>query len=307
MKTYKIVLAGGNGYLGNVLMNYFDRSTHEIVVLSRKPVAEKENVRCVLWDGKTTGSWTSALEGADLLINFCGKNVNCRYTEANRREILQSRLDPTNALGAAIALLAQPPACWINISSATIYRHAEDRAQTEDDGEIGYGFSIDVCKQWEACFFGQPTPSTRKIALRLGIVLGRSDGAFPRLLNLSRFGLGGSLGTGTQYISWIHEQDAAACIEWLWKTDGCTGVYNATAPDPVPQHAFMKALRSAVGVPFGLGLPAWLLEIGAWFIGTETELLLKSRWVLPERLQLGGYVFRYPALAPTLRDLIAIR
>lgn len=205
MKKQKIILAGGQGYLGKVLSRFYEAAGADVVVLGRKPGAG--NSRCITlqWDGKTPGRWIEELENADLLVNLCGKNVNCRYTEKNKAEILSSRLEPSHLLNHVLARLKNPPPCWINISSATIYRHAEDRAQGDYNGEIGYGFSIDVCKAWEAAFFKEEIPGIRKVALRLGIVLGREDGAFPRLLNLTRFGLGGKLGTGHQYISWIHE------------------------------------------------------------------------------------------------------
>lgn len=307
MKKCKIVLAGGQGYLGTVLCRYFQARATEIIVLGRKKVASNGKLRYVVWDGKTPGAWVDELEQTDLVINLCGKNVNCRYTDLNKEEILNSRLEPTQTLGRAIQLLKEPPACWINISSATIYRHAEDYAQTDSAGAYGYGFSVDVCKAWEQCFFSLPTPHTRKLALRLGIVLGRSDGAFPRLLNLARLGLGGKQGAGSQYISWIHEQDAARAIEWLFDHPALEGTVNCTAPNPVPQKSFMQALRKAVGQPIALSTPVWLLELGAYIIGTETELLLKSRWVVPEKLLASGFKFQYATHPIAIHELLANR
>ena len=307
MKYNKIVLAGGNGYLGNVLAEYYRHLAREVIILSRKPREQKENVTTILWDGTTKGSWVQALEGADLLVNLCGKNVNCRYTDKNKKEILDSRIIPTRLLGDVISSMQNPPAVWINIASATIYRHAEDHAQDEQHGEIGYGFSIDICKAWEEAFAQAKTPLTRKITLRLGIVLGRSDGVFPRLLNLVKFGLGGKQGDGQQYVSWIHEQDFAACTEWLLQHKECNGVYNCTAPVPVKNTIMMKAIRKAYGMPLGLPAPAWLLEIGALLIGTETELILKSRWVIPARLQQEGFTFGYTHAEHAIHDLLSIR
>lgn len=305
MKYRKIILAGGNGYLGNVLVGYYRNIAEEIIILSRKDIPGNGNVRTIVWNGIDEGELASELEGAELLINLCGKNVNCRYTEKNKTEIIASRVNPTLLLGKAIAKLQNPPELWINITSATIYRHAEDRPQDEATGEVGYGFSIDVCRKWEETFFETITPDTRKIALRMGIVLGRSDGAFPRLLNLVKFGLGGQQGDGQQYVSWVHEQDAAKCTEWLMQKKEMSGVVNCTAPEPVKNAEFMKLIRNAYGMPLGLPSPAWLLEMGAVVIGTETELILKSRWVFPSRLVNAGYSFIFPKAEHAIKDIIA--
>ncbi|SMD15465.1 TIGR01777 family oxidoreductase [Pedobacter nyackensis] len=307
MRYNKIVLAGGNGYLGQVLADYYRNLATEIVILSRKPALPKGNVKTIVWNGIDEGEWKDALEGSDLLINLCGKNVNCRYTEKNRQEIISSRINPTLLLGNVIAKLESPPELWINITSATIYRHAEDHPQDEETGEIGYGFSINVCRQWEQAFFETNTPRTRKIALRMGIVFGRSDGAFPRLLNLVKFGLGGRQGDGQQYVSWIHEQDAAKCTEWLLEHKELSGVINCTAPEAVKNTKLMKLIRTSYGVPFGLPSPAWLLELGAVFIGTETELILKSRWVEPRHLTDSGYSFIFPKVEHAVKDIISLR
>ncbi len=304
MKYNKVVLAGGNGYLGKVLSNFYKPLAKKIIILSRKNQTANGNVETVLWDGCTEGEWKKSLNGADLLINLCGKNVNCRYTDKNKAEIINSRTVPTALLGVAIAAIENPPKLWINVTSATIYRHAEDRPQDEETGEIGYGFSIDVCKQWEETFFNTKTPLTRKIALRMGIVLGREDAAFPRLLNLVKYGLGGMQGDGQQYVSWVHEQDAAKCTEWLMNHDEINGVINCTAPEPVKNAQFMKIIRNVYGAPFGLPAPSWLLEIGAKVIGTETELILKSRWVLPKRLLDSGYNFLFTKAEHAVKDLL---
>jgi uncharacterized protein len=305
--TYKkIILAGGNGYVGNVLANYYRNLAGEIVILSRTPKPADGNIRTILWDGKTAGEWGNELEGANLLINLCGKNVNCRYTPANRAEIINSRIIPTTLLGNVIEKLDNPPQLWINVTSATIYRHAEDRPQDEENGDIGYGFSIDVCKQWEDTFFKAHAPKTRKIALRMSIVMGSDGGAFPRLLNLVKLGMGGKQGDGKQYVSWIHEQDVARCTQWLLDNKEINGVVNCTAPNPVKNETLMATLRNAYGIPVGLPAPAWLLEIGALLIGTETELILKSRWVLPKRLTDAGFTFMFPKLDHAVKDILSI-
>ena len=306
MKYNKIILAGGNGYLGKVFAEYYRNLAFEIIILSRRTAANQGNITTLVWNGVDEDTWKDSLEGADLLINLCGKNVNCRYTEKNKAEIIDSRINPTKLLGDVIANLQSPPKLWINITSATIYRHAEDRAQDEETGEIGYGFSIDVCRQWEQTFFKTSTPQTRKIALRMGIVLGSRDGAFPRLLNLVKFGMGGRQGDGQQYVSWVHEQDAAKSTEWLMQHKEMEGVINCTAPEAVRNAEFMKLIRDAYGVPFGLPSPAWLLEMGAVVIGTETELILKSRWVAPKRLVDSGYSFIFPKAEYAIKDIISI-
>lgn len=306
-KFKKIVLAGGSGYLGTVLAKHYSDLATEVIILSRHQIAGKGNIRCEIWDAKTKGSWTGCLTDADLLINLCGKNVNCRYTEQNSAEIIASRVVPTNLLNEVVSEMEHPPKVWINVTSATIYRHAEDHGQTETAGEIGYGFSIDVCKKWEASFFDVATPKTRKIALRMGIVFGRADGAFPRLLNLVKFGLGGKQGDGKQLVSWIHEQDAALCTQWILENESLAGVINCTAPNVVSNEVLMQTIRSAYGVKFGLPCPTWLLSLGAWLIGTETELILKSRWVTPQVLFDSGFKFQYPELPIAVRDLLSLR
>jgi len=306
MKYKKIILAGGNGYLGGVLADYYRNLADEIIILSRSPKAQNGNIRTLLWDGKTEGDWVNQLEGAEMLINLCGKNVNCRYTKTNRDEIVNSRILPTRLLGRVVEKLQNPPQLWINLSSATIYRHAEDRPQDEATGDIGQGFSVDVCKQWEATFNESSTPKTRKIALRMGIVLGMADSAFPRLLNLVKFGLGGKLGNGKQYLNWVHEHDAVKCTEFLLQHTGLDGTINCTAPVPMQNAAFMASLRKACGIPFGLPTPGWLLSIGMAIVGSETELLLKSRWVIPRRLLDAGYQFQFSEAEYAIKDLLSV-
>ncbi|WP_295794241.1 TIGR01777 family oxidoreductase [Mucilaginibacter sp.] len=304
MKYKKIVLAGGNGYLGTVLAGYYKDKAEEIVILSRHEKQTDDNVRTVTWDGKTAGKWTAELVNADMLVNLCGKNVNCRYTEKNKAEIFASRLQPTELLGQVIHDLYEPPKLWINLSSATIYRHAKDRPQDEETGEIGTGFSVDVCNAWEAAFNKYATPKTRKVALRMGIVLGRSDSVFPRLLNLVKLGMGGMQGNGEQYVSWVHEHDAARSTEWLMEHPGLNGIVNCTAPIPVKNAELMHIIRKTYGMPLGLPAPKWLLEIGSVVIGTETELILKSRWVLPKRLLDSGFKFEFETAEAAVNDIL---
>jgi uncharacterized protein (TIGR01777 family) len=307
MKYQKIILAGGNGQLGKALANHYKDEAEQVIILSRKPAAENNNIKTLVWNGRTVGDWAKELESADLLVNLCGKNVNCRYTKENREEIVRSRLEPTRLLGKVVDGLINPPKLWINAASATIYRHAEDRPQDEETGEIGYGFSIDVCKKWENTFFDIETPQTRKVALRISIVLGHNEGALPRLINLVKTGLGGHQGNGQQYVSWVHEQDVVKCTEWLLQHPEINGVLNCTAPNPIKNTDLMKELRHACGIPFGLPAPAWLLEMGAAMIGTETELILKSRWVLPKRLLDAGFQFQFAKVEHAIDDILSIR
>ncbi|HEV7330046.1 MAG TPA: TIGR01777 family oxidoreductase [Flavisolibacter sp.] len=303
----RIVLAGGSGYLGRVLARYFSGKAKEIIILSRKkasvPIA---NCRTMIWDAATRGDWEKALDSASLVVNLCGKNVNCRYSTRNKAEIFRSRLEPTALLGKAIAEATNPPQCWINIASATIYRHAEDRPQDEQDGELGTGFSVEVCQAWEETFWQAETPATRKAVLRVGLVLGREDGVFPRLKRLTTSGLGGHQGNGQQMVSWIHEQDFARVVDWIF-AHGKTGVYNCTAPEAVTNRTLMKMFRKSMGIPVGMVTPQWLLEIGARIIGTETELVLKSRWVQPKRLLDEGFQFQFALAEHAVHEILSAR
>lgn len=306
----KIILAGGTGFLGKSLQQFYCNSNNEIVVLSRSinTLAKRDytckQVRMAYWPNKLNAdhSWMQELEGADLVINLAGKNVNCRYTDANKKEILDSRVNATEALAEAIRQCARKPKLWINLSSATVYRHAEDRPQNEFTGEIGDGFSEDVVRAWEKAF-AQNVGDVRKVTMRLGIVLGKSDGVIPRLKNLVRLGLGGKHGNGKQLVNWIHLHDFLNCVEWFRTNPEATGAYNIVSPNPVTNSEMMKTLRKSMSMPFGLPAPEWMLEIGAWLIGTETELLLKSRWVEPKRLVDEGYKFQFPDILMTLNDL----
>lgn len=307
MKYNKIVLAGGSGHLGKVLANYYKDKATEIVIFSRKAKAPQQNIRTVKWDAQTKGDWAKELVNADILINLCGKNVNCRYTPENKAEIIASRVIPTELLGITIKQMTEPPKLWINMSSATIYRHAEDRPQDEETGEIGYGFSIEVCKAWEGAFDKYDTPNTRKVNIRMGIVLGREGSVFPRLLNLVKIGFGGKQGNGKQYIAWVHEHDAARSTEYFAEHEELSGTFNCTAPVPIKNAEMMATIRRLYGMPFGLPAPQWLLAIGAIVIGTEPELILKSRWVVPKRLLDAGFTFQYRTAEEAVGDILSIR
>jgi uncharacterized protein (TIGR01777 family) len=271
--------------------------------------------RVVSWDGATPGGWISELEQSDVCINLAGRSVNCRYTPANRSIIYQSRIQSTRLLSQVLSSLNRAPRLWVNASTATIYRHALDRAMNEAEGELGgnepgapdtWNFSIDVAKGWEEAFFSTPTPLTRKIAMRSAITLSPDrGGVFDVLLGLVRHGLGGTQGPGTQFVSWIHEADFVRAIDLLIAQEGFSGVVNLASPNPLPNRDFMRALRDAWGIRFGLPNPEWIIEIGTWLMRTESELVLKSRRVVPGRLLAGGFQFLFPEWPSAARELVS--
>jgi uncharacterized protein (TIGR01777 family) len=258
------------------------------------------------WDGATVGDWAKYFEGAAAVINLAGRSVNCRYNERNKREIYDSRLHSTRVIGEAIAACVKPPAVWINSSSATIYRHALDRDMDEESGEIGTGFSVDVCRQWERVLDEAAAPHTRKVALRAAMVCGRQKGGVMDALRaLTTKGLGGTAGKGNQYVSWIHEEDFARAIAWILECEALSGPVNCSAPHPLPNAEFMRLLRCAFHRPIGLPAAAWMLEIGAVVLRTETELLLKSRRVVPRKLLESGFSFHYPHWREAVQEIAA--
>lgn len=289
----KAVIAGGTGFIGTYLKEKYERLGYRVYIISR----QSEHIQ---WDD--TYSMKDALDGAKLVINLAGRSVNCRYTEANKREIFNSRTETTEALGWAIEACSTAPELWINASTATIYRHAEDRPMTEDGGEIGRGFSVAVAKAWEDSFFSFQLPDTRQVALRIAIVLG-DGGVMEPYRKLVRYGLGGKQGNGRQMFSWIHIEDLYRTIRFMQHRDELSGVFNASAPNPVANKQWMNELRQSMNRRAGLPATKWMLETGAAALRTETELILKSRWVVPERLVHEGFRFRYPALKNALADL----
>ena len=301
----RIIIPGGAGFLGRHVSAYFAAQGYDIVVLTRSPKPNNTAVRQVAWDGATLGAWASEFDGAAAVINLAGRTVNCRYTKKNKREIYDSRLRSTAVIGAAIAQCAAPPPVWINSSSATIYRYAEDRAMDEDTGEIGTGFSVDVCQQWERVLAGATTPHTRKIALRAAMVFGHGDdGPYAMFHRLVRWGLGGTMGSGNQYISWIHIADFTRALAWLIAHDELAGAINLSSPNPMPNREFMRAFREVCHQPIGLPATHWMLELGAFFLRTETELPLKSRRVVPRRLLESGFHFDFPTVREALDHLV---
>lgn len=307
----KLVIGGGSGQVGTLLARAFHQEGHEVVVLSRRPKGAAWRV--VGWDAKTLGDWTAELEGAAAVINLAGRSVNCRYTRRNRRLIKESRVRSTRIVGEAIAGASLPPRVWLQASTATIYAHRFDAGNDEATGILGgsepsapdtWRFSIDVAASWERAAEESVTPRTRKVLLRSAITLSPDPGGiFDTLLRLVRYGLGGRAGDGRQYVSWIHDQDFVRAVHWLIEQDELEGPVNVAAPNPVPNFEFMRTLRGAWGTPFGLPATRTLLEIGSLFLRTETELILKSRRVVPGRLSRSGFVFRFPTWTEAAEDL----
>lgn len=291
---HKIVIAGGTGFIGKYLSQQFREDGADVQIIARSGT--------VKWTDKD--AIHRALDGSDLLINLAGKSVDCRYTERNKKEILDSRVDTTIMLGEALKKCIHPPKLWINSSTATIYRHAEDHGMTEAAGEIGEGFSVNVARSWEEAFFNYNKLPTRLIALRMAIVLGKNGGVLLPLKKLVKYGLGGNQGNGKQMFSWLHAEDLYRIILFLKDHKELTGVFNASAPVPIANEVLMRSFRRQLLKSVALPAPSWLLNIGAVIIRTETELVLKSRWVLPERLLKEGFKFRFNAIGNALQDLL---
>ncbi len=307
----RIVLAGGSGFLGRALAAHFQTLGYEVVILTRSPRQMVGNIREVGWGTKTLGAWARELEGAEVIVNLTGKSVNCRYTKRNRKEIIDSRVNSTRVVGEAIAKCKEPPRVWLNSSSATIYKHSFDTPMDESSPtgatpEAKDEFSIEVIEQWERALNEARTPRTRKVALRTTMVLGNAkNSVVPVLTRLSRLGLGGKMGSGRQFVSWIHQQDFCRAVEWIVAHENLSGHINITAPNPIPNREMMKIFRKVCGAPFGLPATEWMLELGAFLMRTETELILKSRRVVSRRLLELGFEFRFPNFADAVRDLVS--
>lgn len=305
----RIILAGGSGFLGSALVKHFCALGRDVVVLTRSPKSRAHGVREVAWDTRTLGDWTSELDGADVMVNLTGRSINCRYTENNRRVIIASRVDSTRVVGEAIRRAAKPPRVWLNSSSAAIYQHTFDTPMDENGAtgatpEAKDDFTIEVVRQWERALGEARTPETRKVALRTTMVLGNDrNSAFPMLRRLARFGLGGRMGSGRQFVSWIHELDFCRAVEWLVQRDEVSGPVNLSAPNPLPNAEMMRLFRRVCGVPLGLPAFKWMLEVGALLLRTETGLILKSWRVVPGKLLTSGFHFQFPELEAALRDL----
>lgn len=309
MDRKKIVIAGGSGFLGRTLAHWYGDRGADVTILTRGGTA-LHPARAVRWNGETVGEWVRRLEGADALINLAGRSVNCRYTRANRRRIMDSRVRSTRVLGVAVNQCKKPPAVWLNAGTATIYKHTYGEPHGED-GEIGASpeakdaFSIEVAKAWEGEFGQASTPNTRKTVLRAAMVFGREPGGvFEVLRRLTSMGLGGRMGHGRQYVSWIHAEDFCRAVDWLIERPDAAGAYNLAAPHPVTNADMMALFRQSLGAPIGLPATRWMLEIGAFIMRTETELILKSRRVVPARLLNEGFAFNHPRMEDALAELV---
>ena len=308
----KVVIPGGSGQVGTVLARAFHQRGDEVVVLSRA----QTNVhpwRVMKWNGETLGDWAAEIEGSDTVINLAGQSVNCRYTAENRRILIDSRVKSTRVVGQAIAQANKAPRVWLQASTATLYAHRYDAPNDEATGIIGgsepdapdtWRFSIDVVKKWERELNAAATPNTRKVLMRSAIVMTPDRGGpFDMLLRLVRFGLGGRFGDGKEFVSWIHDQDFVRTVEWLIQHEELAGPVNLAAPNPLPNSEFMQILRKAWGIPFGLPATEWMLELGAFVLRSETELMLKSRRVIPTRLLGSGFTFEFPTWTEAAREL----
>ncbi len=306
----RIVLPGGTGQVGAVLDRALTAAGHEVVVLSRRPTRPGQ----VLWDGRSLGAWAEAVDGSDVVVNLAGRSVSCRYTPENLRAMMDSRVDSARVVGEAVAAATRPPRVWLQMSTATVYAHRFDAPNDEASGVIGgtepavpgyWAYSVEIARAWEREQEMADTPHTRKIALRSAMVMSPDrGGVFDVLSWLARFGLGGPVAGGAQYVSWIHDRDFVRAVEFLVDREDITGPVNLAAPSPVPQRTLMRALRKAWGVPVGLPATKWMAEIGAFVLRSDTELLLKSRRVVPGRLLDAGFGFDHPEWSRAAADLV---
>ena len=314
MQALRIVIPGGTGHIGHFLARHFHGLGHHVTVIARHP--KPAEWRMVRWNASEPGEWAAAIDGADVVINLAGRSVNCRYTESNQREIRNSRVFTTGLIAEAIMRASQPPRIWLNASTATIYRHSVDKSMNESSGEIGgqesdappkWRFSIEVANAWESALFARELPRTRRVALRSAMVMSPDPGGpFDVLLNLVRWGFGGPAGSGRQYVSWIHDVDFVRAIEFLIAHDELAGAVNIAAPHPLPNRKFMNCLRQSWCTSYlGLPAPSWLLPLGSMILRTETELILKSRRVVPQRLLDAGFDFHFPNWRGACADLVA--
>ncbi|MBG6094660.1 TIGR01777 family oxidoreductase [Nocardioides luteus] len=311
----KIVIPGGTGQVGGVLRRAWSTRGHEVVALSRHPEQLEAGVRHRVWDGRTIGPWAEEIDGADVVVNLAGRTVSCRYTEANLKQMMDSRVESTRVVGEAIARAAHPPNVWLQMSTATIYAHRFDAPNDEATGIIGgdepdvpgyWEFSTRIAKSWEAEQAAAATPHTRKVALRSAMVMSPDKGGvLDVLLTMARLGLGGPVAGGEQFVSWIHERDFVRACDLLIERADISGPVNLAAPVALPQRELMRVLRKEAGMPIGLPATAWMAEIGAWVMRSDTELLLKSRRVAPGRLLEAGFEFELPEWEAAARDLVA--
>jgi len=301
-KPQRVVLAGGSGFLGTRLAEELTARNYDVVILTRKPRQSSGPVRERPWDGQTLAEWATELDGATAVVNLAGRSVNCRYTPENRRDINESRVQSTNVIGAAIARCALPPPVWVQASSLALYGDAGERV-CDESAQPGEGFPVETCLLWERAFNDAVTPRTRKVALRIGFALDAGRGALSTLERLVRCFLGGTVGNGRQYISWIHWRDLNAMFLWAIERNDLTGIFNATAPNPVTNAEFMRELRRVLHRPWTPPAPAPLVHIGSWLMRTEASLALTGRRCAPRRFLASGFPFAFNELRPALAEI----
>jgi uncharacterized protein (TIGR01777 family) len=304
MSEKRVVLAGGSGFLGRALTEELTRAGYEVVVLTRKLKRSSTRARQVVWDGRTRAAWARELEGATAVVNLTGRSVECRHTRASRREIVESRVHSVEAIGRACAARTVPPKVLVQAASLAIYGDAGRRVCCED-AHAGRGFASDVCLRWEHTFNSLDLPATRKVLLRIGFVLGRDGGAFPTLARLAKLYLGGTIGDGHQYVSWIHVRDFCRLVLWCIEREEASGVFNATGPAPLTNAEFMCELRCALKRPWSPRVPVWLVRLGSFLMRTDAELALTGRRAIPDRLVERNFKFIYTNLESALADLVA--
>lgn len=306
----RVLIFGGTGHMGAAIKRHLDPAEYKITVVTRNPKSADD----LHWDARTLGPWADALDGAEVVMNLAGRRVHCRYNEANKKEMMDSRILSTRILGEAISQSPNPPKVWLQASTATLYAHtfgpANDditgvMAGSEPDAPAEWKYSIEIGTKWEEALNQAVTPSTRKVAMRTAIMMGvDKESALDVFSGLTRKGLGGRLASGKQWVSWVHELDMVRAIQFLIESD-LEGPVNIASPNPLPQAEFGKELRQAWGVPFGLPATPWMIAIGAWFMDGDSEIVLKSRRVIPKRLTDAGFEFQFPEFGPAVRDLVA--
>ena len=298
----KIIIAGGSGFLGQALTPVLLARGCEIIVLGRGAPGIRDGVQHLHWDGSTPGDWAHSLDGATAVINLTGKSVNVRHTEENKREILRSRVDSVRVLGDVIARCTNPPRVFVQASGIGFYGDTGDRA-VDESAPAGSDFMAEVCRQWEGALEALPLAATRKVVLRIGVVLGRNGGALQLLEKLTRLFAGGAVGSGRQFMSWIHIADVVRMFVAAIEQPELTGAFNATAPEPVTNTEFMRELRRALHRPWSPSVPAPVARLGAWLMGSEGDLALLSYRCVPRRCLEHGFTFHFPTLTTALGDL----
>ncbi|KQL45762.1 oxidoreductase [Brevibacillus choshinensis] len=299
----KIVLAGGSGFLGNALAGFLMDKGYEVVILTRGTSHDDQPIRHVHWDGATPGNWTHEISGSYAVINFTGKSVNCLYTQKNKDEIIRSRLDSVRVLTDAILSSAHPPQAFVQAGSLAIFGDTDQ--ECDESAPHGTGFSVNVCQLWEEAFFERVLPQTRKVMLRIGFALGKNGGALEPLAKLASLRLGGTVGTGNQYISWLHVDDLNEMFLFAIQNEEVSGILNATGPQPVTNREFMKTLRKVLNKGWAPPTPAPFVWLGAYLVmRTDPSLALTGRNCVPAKLLENGFTFAHTDLEEALRDLL---